>query len=434
MHRALSVIPDPQRSCILVQFYFAKIEWKTRTLHRPSYLEEFKRLIDLPPDEAAQNVRPEWLCSHLMVLCLAFFHLESPEREALGFTFEQTQQLTHAHFLASRELLFSSDFLAHHSLEHLQAIVLQGGYQYNVDSAADSHWALMGSAVKVAHNLGLARLGGEHDGRVRSWPAAWKDPLRREIGRRVWWNIVYLDWSHAMSHGTTYCVHPSQNYTLFPSNINDAGLVSGFPLLSSPMEVHTDSSFLICPLRFLTLYRELIDHLNTNVPALYPYVLEMEGRLLKLLGNMPSFFRDVPSAKRAAEAFSNPIIVSECIVILMTGETVSFASIDHISLWDIETLGIAARQTAALARPGPYSTSSTSRVVTHRFSLTIGSCCLWICCYCCYVYRSVQLDRLGSPARRPSRSPQNCATFQESRATQRRCSKRNHLTRRPARR
>lgn len=139
-----------------------------QTLHRPSYLEEvsnlkplpwllfsltywsteqFKRLIDLPPDEAAQNVRPEWLCSHLMVLCLAFFHLESPEREALGFTFEQTQQLAHAHFLASRvrslrvaasqdeerteltptpcsqELLFSSDFLAHHSLEHLQAIV-----------------------------------------------------------------------------------------------------------------------------------------------------------------------------------------------------------------------------------------------------------------------------------------------------------------------
>lgn len=47
VHRALSVIPDPQRSCILVQFYvrdfnmvargeadlnvqFAKIEWKTR--------------------------------------------------------------------------------------------------------------------------------------------------------------------------------------------------------------------------------------------------------------------------------------------------------------------------------------------------------------------------------------------------------------------
>lgn len=86
---------------------------------------------------------------------------------------------------------------------------LMGVYQYNVGQA-DSHWALLGSAIKVgdrlfsykdvmfpnrellkiAQNIGLSRLGSEKAD--MKWPEAWQNPLKREIGRRVWWNMVSL--------------------------------------------------------------------------------------------------------------------------------------------------------------------------------------------------------------------------------------------------
>lgn len=81
-----------------------------------------------------------------------------------------------------------------------------GVYQYNVGQA-DSHWALLGSAIKVsmcmtnvsdskadrtlpqiAQNIGMSRLGSEKAD--MKWPEAWQNPLKREIGRRVWWNMV----------------------------------------------------------------------------------------------------------------------------------------------------------------------------------------------------------------------------------------------------
>ena len=185
--------PDPLRGWQLVQFYFSHLEWYTRVLHAPTFIDECKHLLALPPNAVSGHVRPSFLAVYFMVLCLSLQFLEPAERNNLGLSSVQVQVICKNMFSASQSLLWMCDFLGAHSLEHLQCIVLMGVYQYNV-GMADSHWALLGSAVKVAQNIGLSRLGNENQ--QIFWPEAWRDPLRREIGRRVWWQLVRISIFH----------------------------------------------------------------------------------------------------------------------------------------------------------------------------------------------------------------------------------------------
>ena len=89
-----------------------------------------------------------------------------------------------------------------------QSLSLMGMYQYNQSENADAQWAMLGSAIKVggnppldisylwevslqiAQNLGMSRLGAETT--QHKWPMAWQDPIRREIARRIWWQLAGL--------------------------------------------------------------------------------------------------------------------------------------------------------------------------------------------------------------------------------------------------
>ncbi|WVQ86192.1 hypothetical protein IAT38_008360 [Cryptococcus sp. DSM 104549] len=216
VRKALSILPDTERSWELVSFYF-------------------EAMLSTPQEQLPYVVAPCWLCLHMMVLCLATHLLEPMEREKMGMPMDQWQEIARALFIAAKEMLFASDFLFSHTLEHLQCIILMGVYQYNTDLAADSHWSLLGSAIKIAQSLGLQRLGSE-DQPSTAWPAAWRDPARRDVGRRIWWNLVYLDWSFAPSYGWTYCIHPSQNLAALPSNINDIEVENEGRLIEQVLE------------------------------------------------------------------------------------------------------------------------------------------------------------------------------------------------------
>ncbi|KAM0786827.1 hypothetical protein ACM66B_002256 [Microbotryomycetes sp. NB124-2] len=318
VHRVLSVLPSPQQSAALVHFYFHKVEWYTKALHKPTYLQDCQKLFSLPIHEAARQMRPSFLAVHAMVLCLALHLIEGDVQAQINVTQEEAAQLTKKMFSAAQAVLWASDWMSNHSLESLQCIVLMGVYQFNVDEQSDSAWALLGSAIKVAQNIGLARLGAETEARKQLWPEAWKSFAKREVGRRVWWNLVMLDWSHAIAHGATYTAHPGQSHTAQPSNVNDDDMPIDSPdFMSYPLDRYTESSFIIFKIRFTILYRELIDHLITHAPAQYSFVLNMDKRLVKLMDSLPDHFRD----PHALPEDSDPNLVKECILLGLMGET-----------------------------------------------------------------------------------------------------------------
>lgn len=117
-----SQAPDAVRGWQLVQFYFTHLEWYSRVLHAPSFLAECRNLLSLPINAVSTRVRPAFLATYFMVLCLALQFIEEQDRVNLGLTAEEAQTYCTNMFIAVQGLLNLCDFMGHHSLEHLQII------------------------------------------------------------------------------------------------------------------------------------------------------------------------------------------------------------------------------------------------------------------------------------------------------------------------
>jgi len=67
---------------------------------------------------------------------------------------------------------------------------------------------------QMAQNLGMSRLGAEQQAEngkpLSTWTGRWESLIQREVGRRIWWNLVFLDWSLAPSYSfsTSYVPPP----------------------------------------------------------------------------------------------------------------------------------------------------------------------------------------------------------------------------------
>ena len=115
--------PDPLRGWRLVQYYFRHLEWYSRVLHAPTFIDECKHLLSLPPASVSGRVRPSFLATYFVVLCISLQYVGEGERSELGMTVEQARSLSMRMFSAAQGLLWLCDFLGAHSLEHLQVIV-----------------------------------------------------------------------------------------------------------------------------------------------------------------------------------------------------------------------------------------------------------------------------------------------------------------------
>lgn len=305
-YRFLRLSPSEEITRRMIDYYFDNVDWYSKCIHRPSFMADLEELLSLPQEVAARTIRPSFLCIHFMVMCLALHLCGSQETHQWGMDIPSANQLCDLLFAGSQQLLWASDFIGSHQLEHLQAVCLMSVYAYNVDEQADAAYALVGASIKIAQNLCLNRMDDpkfHEKERQRNMivsagssnPAnvgeGQQNVIERELSKRVWWYLVWLDWSHALSHGGSYCINPAHNKTNMPSNVDDDDLSPQGPLKVKPMEEYTSTSFTICRLRFLQVYRETIDILNLPGGMTYPQLLEMDKKLLNLLHNLPPYFQ-----------------------------------------------------------------------------------------------------------------------------------------------
>jgi hypothetical protein len=271
-YRFLRLAPSGETARTIVEYYFNRLEWYTKCLHRPTYMKDLEQLLELDVESAARSIRPSFLSVHLMVLCLAI-HLASGE-EVLrwGIDMPGAMQLCDALFAGSQQLLWASDFIGTHTLEHLQAVALISVYAYNVDEQADAAFALVGASIKIAQNLCLNRLDDARfmekeraKNRIAcggNESAGQQTILERELGKRVWWYLVWLDWSHALSHGGSYSINPSHNKTNLPANIEDEDLEGAEILQAKPLEEYTVST--------VTEHKQKTETVLTSCLSLFP--------------------------------------------------------------------------------------------------------------------------------------------------------------------
>jgi len=142
------------------------------------------------------QLSPAFICSYIMVICLG---LRTVADSLPGMANALT--LADKLYRVAEGVLWCSRFMSRHTFESLQAISLLTVYGFAMDDGGDGTWTLCGAAIKIGQNLGLNRL--EAEGKNKDWDPQWNSLLKREMARRVWWTFVSLDWSHAISHGST---------------------------------------------------------------------------------------------------------------------------------------------------------------------------------------------------------------------------------------
>ncbi|KAL0574464.1 hypothetical protein V5O48_007503, partial [Marasmius crinis-equi] len=326
----LSHLPNEARSRILVRFYFERTEWYTRILHLPTFMSEMDTLLDQvsgyfassAPLGSYRSTEPPspslpFLSTYFMVLCLAYHLIEPEICQIMNLTFQDAAELAKKMYNAAQLCLWIDNYLENHSLENVQTLILMGTYQQNMGDS-DSHWALLGSAIKIAQNLGLDRLESETD--QKSYNGPWKSLVRREVGRRVWWNLIYNDWSNAAAHNGVYAIFPMQTSTALPANVNDSDLKDDQLLKSLPHSRYTAMTYSLARFRFVELYRQIVDSADQNNNSTgssrhrHNFTAETDARLLEMLKDLPTAFQAPISAS------AEPAKVIEYTVALIMGE------------------------------------------------------------------------------------------------------------------
>ncbi|KIS66229.1 uncharacterized protein UMAG_05966 [Mycosarcoma maydis] len=277
----------PSKSALLLDFYFSHVDWTTRVLPPESH-EDFLRISKLQPDQLAAFPSSALVCCYFVVMALALHFSDPLLLTRIGFSKKKASRLADTLCTGSQQLLWSSNFLQSQQLEHLACICLLGVYQHNRKEQAEGQWALLGSAIKVAQNVGLARL--DHGGASRKPFGSISNEARRELGRRIWWNLTWLDWSHAVAHFGVYSVHPSQNRTNLPANVE----IHRDSLTIHSPDVYTHSSAVTMRMRYVIIYREIVDVSNEGPKLSRAQIHRFVSKLNEVHDSTPACLRYSP--------------------------------------------------------------------------------------------------------------------------------------------
>ncbi|WOO81691.1 putative transcription factor lepB [Vanrija pseudolonga] len=317
MGRMIDMLPDDTLTTSLVDIYFSRMDCLTHVLHQEAYMNELGRMMSTTPPGRPAAVRPGWLAIHLSILCLAFHMLEAGEADRFGVSQDELQLRAHAYYNASHDLLFGADFLTNHSLEYLQCIILQGVYLFNTEDGPDRHYAIVGSALKIAYNLGLNRLGPETVPNLQ-WPRVWQDPIQRDLGRRVWWSLIWYDWQLSTVYCSTYSASPAFNFAALPGNHDELPItdsVGALPVAALPIQEYTSASCFIFRRHYDTIQRENVDHRREHEFDETEYVRRASRRLDALRSVLPPHFQSLSGAQDAAARLDRPVVVYEYFIL-----------------------------------------------------------------------------------------------------------------------
>lgn len=147
----------------------------------------------------------------------------------------------------------------------------------------------------MAQGLGLNRLGAEQqapEGKLLPmWTGRWESLIQREVGRRIWWNLVFLDWAMAPSYSFSCSIHPDQSEfldavrrlsraaltrhavkTALPANIDDEDIIDGQKLQPKPLPMRTSMSFILARYKFAEITHRQIWQANLNMHPPYSFM------------------------------------------------------------------------------------------------------------------------------------------------------------------
>ncbi|CAE6496745.1 unnamed protein product [Rhizoctonia solani] len=262
----------------IVDYYFGRVAWNHNLVDPAAFREAYNAFFSSPSDKR----HAPFIALLLAVLCVALGNM-TPERairEGICQNQAHWKRRCDAYWRASQRALGANDIARSKPIELAQTLVM---LLYCNQSLDDNGWEysahFVAFAVRIGHSMGLSKLGSEAIGRVP--PPGLRE---RELRRRVWWNIVFMDWYLSPSVGHSYLIHPAQCTTAFPANLEWEEMVDGRRFEPRPRNQWTGAAFLIAKAEVSESVRELSDHINAGQALTYDFLLAYEHRVNERLG------------------------------------------------------------------------------------------------------------------------------------------------------
>jgi hypothetical protein len=208
--------PMPSQMLFIWQTYVENVDPFIKVLHTPS-IENIIKQLKANFSSCGHNVE-----ALLFAICLAA--IASMDEETVSFNFNTPrEQLLQRYQFGTEQALARANFLTTRDIIVLQALVIYLSLLPNI-GAQDRIWPLTGLLLRLAKSVGLHR---EDDSNQYN-------QLEREIRRRLWWHICFIDSSSRRADAQDLSITPASFSTGLPTNSNDVDLDSSTTQIPNP--------------------------------------------------------------------------------------------------------------------------------------------------------------------------------------------------------
>ncbi|PYI28707.1 hypothetical protein BP00DRAFT_350408 [Aspergillus indologenus CBS 114.80] len=265
----------------LIRFHLCHMAWHHDCIHAPTFLEQCERFW-----RTGETDHALWMALYFSVLGATVFAMRISSRAKAAVDIDLDMMPPADHFLtAMLEALYAGHFLEDMSIFSVQAIVISTEIAHNL-GRSQLNATLFKAAVRIAECLGVHRIREAHGSSLNT-EEGWIETAQREVGKRVWCQMVIQD-HFAIPFTNTYSISPSQYSTGPPLNADDHDLTD------MPDTVLTVSSYVRALRKIADLMPSLIDGLGTMgqpkpLRDQYAHVLLLDKRMRSVVKGFPRF-------------------------------------------------------------------------------------------------------------------------------------------------
>ncbi|KAJ5913662.1 hypothetical protein N7504_002545 [Penicillium tannophilum] len=276
------LLPEPPTLLRMVNYHCECLLWYHSAFHGRIFLEEVDRFLKQHHGRLDdQQIDLQWVALLFAVLAGTMTCAPRPVSTSWGIEDPERTNLAHRFFKAALVCLNLADFTARHSLYGIECIATMT-ISAHLLGHSNSHSVKLASAVRIAQSLGMHRLGEEIDGPTTN-------PVRREIGRRLWTELCIQDW-FSIPFSESYLIHRRDFNTGKPRNCMDDIEMTPLPdNVPTPVTYH----------RFLYDIAALMPQLQDDISvshtlyAKYEHVIRYDAKMRTLASkHVPSCLRN----------------------------------------------------------------------------------------------------------------------------------------------
>ncbi|KAM0561397.1 hypothetical protein ACHAPJ_003278 [Fusarium lateritium] len=228
--------PMPSQMLFIWQTYVENVDPFIKVLHVPT-VEKIIKELKGNFSSCGNNVEA-------LLFAISLAAITSLDEETVSFNFSTPKaQLLQRYQFGTEQALARANFLATKDITILQALVIYLSLLPNIGDK-DKVWPLTGLVLRLAKSAGLHRDGEENQ----------FNQLDREIRRRLWWHICFIDSTSRRADAQDLSITPASFSTELPTNTNDADLDPSISQLPQPNQGATGVTLCLirCELWYLT--------------------------------------------------------------------------------------------------------------------------------------------------------------------------------------